>query len=267
MPGHTLLSFAHPLCLGTLSFAEGKIEYSTDLKRSLVCFFLQVTCLLTALQGAQARPPTEREAEEVLQRWSRAQPTPPPPGSNTVVIFTKQSLAKLSLFFFWKDNAWYQKKKRKETRLHTVRRCQVVRPRQTFSCSWKGTKISAQRDIGSHVSLSKLEKALKSVMRDAKLRVSPRKLEKLRLDRYRAFDHYRGVDRYSKSKLDPLTVVWPSTKAVHGPVKVFWTTYKAVNHYRAMDRHRVSHIILRPAGSDPRVGDGLPWNPLPMAIK
>ena len=69
MPGRTLLSFAHPLCLGTLSFAEGKIDYRTDLKRSPVVFFLlQVTCLLTALQRAQARPPTEPEAGEVLQR-------------------------------------------------------------------------------------------------------------------------------------------------------------------------------------------------------
>ena len=26
-------------------------------------------------------------------------------------------------------------------------------------------------------------------------------------------------------------------------------------------------VALRPAGSDPRVGDGLVWNPLPMAFK
>ena len=25
--------------------------------------------------------------------------------------------------------------------------------------------------------------------------------------------------------------------------------------------------VLRPAGSDPRVGDGLVWNPLPVAFK
>ena len=25
--------------------------------------------------------------------------------------------------------------------------------------------------------------------------------------------------------------------------------------------------LLRPAGSDPRVGDGLVWNPLPVAFK
>ena len=43
--------------------------------------------------------------------------------------------------------------------------------------------------------------------RDAKWHVSPRKLEKFRLDRYRAVDRYRGVDRYSESKLEPLTAV------------------------------------------------------------
>ena len=32
----------------------------------------------------------------------------------------------------------------------------------------------------------------------------PRKLEKFRLDRFRAVDYYRGVDRYSESKLEPL---------------------------------------------------------------
>ena len=32
--------------------------------------------------------------------------------------------------------------------------------------------------------------------------------------------------------------------------------------------HRIERPpALRPAGSDPRVGDGLVWNPVPMAIK
>ena len=39
-------------------------------------------------------------------------------------------------------------------------------PRQTSFCSWKGTKISAERDVDSHVSRLKLEKALKSVLRE-----------------------------------------------------------------------------------------------------
>ena len=259
--------------------------------------FWSTSCLLAALQRAQARPPTEPEAEEVLQRWSWALPAQTP-GSNTVVIFTKESLAKPSLFSFWKDNARYGKKRRKETRLRTIRRCQVVRSclwhilsvlghcllqkesrifdgsktkpcliffckflacllpcrgskpdrrrsqrrrrccnadrglsppkppaaiqlqfsprspspnlrsfpfekttrgikkkgkkqdyspyenarsyaRQTFSCSWKGTKISAEGDVDSHVSLRKLEKALKSVLREMPIRTF---LEKFRLD-------------------------------------------------------------------------------------
>ena len=55
--------------------------------------------------------------------------------------------------------------------------------------------------------------------------------EKFRLDRYRAVDRCRGVDRNSESKLEPLTAVWPSTIAVHGPLKVFWTAYRAVDRY------------------------------------
>ena len=48
MPGRTLLSFAHPFCFGTLSFAEGKIEYPMDLiiKRSLFFFWKLLACLL-----------------------------------------------------------------------------------------------------------------------------------------------------------------------------------------------------------------------------
>ena len=49
MPGRTPRSFAPPLCLETLSFAEPKIEYLTDLKRSLVFFsfasYLLAYCL------------------------------------------------------------------------------------------------------------------------------------------------------------------------------------------------------------------------------
>ena len=71
--------------------------------------------------------------------------------------------------------------------------------RTFLSGNWQSTKISAERDAKSHV--------------------SPRKLEKFRLDRYRAIDHYRGVDRYravdryrgvdrySESKLEPPTAV------------------------------------------------------------
>ena len=184
-------------------------------------FEVQVACLLSALQRAQARPPTEPEAEEVLQRWSRAKPANTP-SSNTVVIFTKESLAKPSLFSFWKGNARYWKKKGKkqdyapyeESSLNFLlllkrhenqcwERCQFA----PFSPeTGKGTKISAERD--------------------AKSQVSPRKLEKFRLDRYRV------VDRYSESKLEPLTAVWPSTIAVHGPIKVFWTAYRAMDCYR-----------------------------------
>ena len=80
----------------------------------------------------------------------------------------------------------------------------------------KGTKISAETD--------------------AKWHVSPRKLEKFRLDRYRAVDRYREVDRYSESKLEPLTAVWPSAIAVHGPITVFWTAYRAVDRYRGRAR-------------------------------
>ena len=97
-------------------------------------------------------------------------------------------------------------------------------PRQTFFCSWKGTKISAERDVHSRVSRLKLEKAVKSVLRerDAKWHISPQKLEKFRLDRYWAVDRYRGVDRYSEPILEPLTAVWPSAIAVHGPITVFF---------------------------------------------
>ena len=77
-------------------------------------------CLLTALQRAQARPPAKSEAEEVLQRWSRAQPAQPP-GSNTVVIFTKESLAKPSLSSFWKDNIRYRKKKERNKTTHRTK--------------------------------------------------------------------------------------------------------------------------------------------------
>ena len=101
------------------------------------------------MQRAQARPPTEPEVEEALQRWSRAQPAQRVSGSIKVVIFTK-----------------------------------VSNPPQTFSCSWKGPKTSAERDVDSHVFLRKLEKELKvSAERDTKSNVSPWKLEKFRLDR------------------------------------------------------------------------------------
>ena len=65
MPGHTLLPFAHPLCLGTLSFAEGKIEYPTNLKRSLVFFSLASYLLAYCL--AEGASPTADGAEGGLQ--------------------------------------------------------------------------------------------------------------------------------------------------------------------------------------------------------
>ena len=128
---------------------------------------LQVTCLLTALQRAQAWPPTEPEAEEVLQRWSRAYSPPPPltPGSNTVVIFTKGSLVKASnsLFLLKRQRTVSKKMERNKTTQHTK---MPGSPRQTFFCSWKGTKTSAERDVDSHVSLRNLEKELISVLRE-----------------------------------------------------------------------------------------------------
>ena len=54
--------------LGTASFKSDPIKPFKDLK------FLKyklLACQVTALQRAQARPPTEAE-EEALQRWSRA---------------------------------------------------------------------------------------------------------------------------------------------------------------------------------------------------
>ena len=58
-----------------------------------------------------------------------------------------------------------KKKKRKlETRLRTVRRCQVALAKLTFVL--EKAKISAERDVDSHVSRLKLEKALKSVLRE-----------------------------------------------------------------------------------------------------
>ena len=62
MPGRTLLSFAHSFCFGTLSFAEGKIEYPTDLiiKRSLF-FFCKL--LLLAYCLAEGASPTADGAE------------------------------------------------------------------------------------------------------------------------------------------------------------------------------------------------------------
>ena len=58
MPGRTLLSYAHPLCLGTLSFAEGKIEYPMDLKRSLV--FSCASYLLAYCLAEGASPAADR---------------------------------------------------------------------------------------------------------------------------------------------------------------------------------------------------------------
>ena len=182
----------HILSVSTLSFAEGKIEYPT--KPFLKPFLLQVTCLLTALQRAQAQPLTEPKAEEALQRWSRAQPAQTP-GSNTVVIFTKESSPNFLLLLKRHENQCWE-------------RCRFTR----FSPeTGKGTKISAERDAKSHV--------------------SPRKLEKFRLDRYRAVDHY------SESKPEPLTAVWLSTIAAHNPIKVFWTTCRAVDWWTAIGYH------------------------------
>ena len=142
---------------------------------------------------------------------------------------------------FEKTTHGIEQKKEKKTRLRTVRRCQAALAKLSFvlerhenqcweRCRFarfspetrKGTKISAETD--------------------AKWHVSPRKLEKFRLDRYRAVDRYRGVDRYSESKLEPLTAVWPCPIAVHGPIKVFWTAYRAVDRYRGRAGYRVPHI-------------------------
>ena len=60
MPGRKLLCFAHPLCLGTLSFAERKIEYPTDLKRSLIFSFASYLLAYCLAEGAS---PTADGAE------------------------------------------------------------------------------------------------------------------------------------------------------------------------------------------------------------
>ena len=105
MPGGTILSFAHPLCLGTLSFAEAKfnIEYPTDLKRSLV-FFSASFLLAYCLAGCAIKPD---------RRWSRRRRkrcnadrglSPPKYGRNTVVIFTKESSPNFLLLLKWHEN-------------------------------------------------------------------------------------------------------------------------------------------------------------------
>ena len=111
----------------------------------------------------------EPKAEEALQRWSQAQSAQT--GRNTVEIFTIESSPNFLLLSKRQENQCWK-------------RCRFAR----FSLeTGKGTKISAERNAKSHV--------------------SPRQLEKLRLDRYSAVDHYGGVDRYSESKLEPLTAV------------------------------------------------------------
>ena len=80
-------SFAHPLCLGTLSFGEGKTEYPTDLKRNLVYFSFASYFLAYCL--AEGASPAADEAEGgggvATLIASSARPNP---ASNTVVIFT-----------------------------------------------------------------------------------------------------------------------------------------------------------------------------------
>ena len=113
--------------------------------------------------------------------------------------------------------------KEKERNKTTHRTKMPGSPRQTFFCSWKGHKNQCWERCRFARFSPETGKGTKiSAKRDAKWHVSPRTLEKFRLDRYRAVDRCRGVDRYSESKLGPLTAVCSSAIAVHGPITVFF---------------------------------------------
>ena len=71
----------------------------------------------------------------------------------------------LSLLLLKRQRTVSNKKKRKKQDYAPYEDARYSSPRQNFFCSWKGTKISAERDVDSHVSRLKLEKALKSVLR------------------------------------------------------------------------------------------------------
>ena len=71
-----------------------------------------------------------------------------------------------SLLLLKRQRTVSNKKKKKKRNKTTHRTKMPGSYRQTLFCSWKGTKISAEGDVDSHVSRLKPEKALKSVLRE-----------------------------------------------------------------------------------------------------
>ena len=158
-----LLPFAHPLCLGTLSFAEGNIEYPTDLKRSLV-FFSVASYLLAYCLAEGASPITDGAGggggvATLIMGLARPNPRQQY-GCNFHQGVPRQTV---SLFLLKRQRTLL--KKRKETRLRTVRRCQVILAKLSLALEKARKSVLREMSI-SHVSLRKLEKALKSVLRE-----------------------------------------------------------------------------------------------------
>ena len=166
----------------------------------MVHFLLQVTCLLPC-RGRKLDQRRSRRRRKCCNPYRGL--NPPKPRQQYGCNFHQGVPRQTSLFLLKRPR---YRRKGKEKRLRIIRRCQVVLAQlspalekarksalremsiRTFlSGNWKGTDISAERDAKSHV--------------------SPLKLEKFRLDRYRAVDRYWGVESYSESKLEPLTAV------------------------------------------------------------
>ena len=95
MPGGTLLSFAHPLCLGTLSFAEGKIEYPSDLTRSLFFSFASYLLACCLADGASATADGAEGGGGVAALIARS--ARPNPWQQYSCNFHQKVLAQLSL--------------------------------------------------------------------------------------------------------------------------------------------------------------------------
>ena len=172
MPGRALLSFAHPLCLRTLSFAEGKIEYPTDPERSLVFFsfarYLLAYCLA---EGASLTADGAGGGGGVATLIAGlARPNPRQRyGCNFHQGVPRQTL---SLFLLKRQRTVSKKKKRKETRLRTYEGSRWVLAKLSLALekarksvlremsirifspeSGKGTKISAEREMPSRTFL------------------------------------------------------------------------------------------------------------------
>ena len=144
----------------------------------------------------------------------------------------------LSLLLLKRQRTVSNIKKREENK--TTHRTKMPGcPRQTFFCSWKGTKISAERDVDSHVSRLKLEKALKSVLRQ--MPSGTFLLGNLKNSGWTVIGPWTAIGEWTATANRSSSLLLRYDRA-HGPITVFRTAYRAVDRYRGRAGYRVPHI-------------------------